>query len=312
MISPKPDDRPGLIQRLGSVAISNPSTVPPVEIECSPVLTTINERNELAYTRKRTELMKIASTLHGSRFSDPSLDPTSPDFDAYQWAKMVLEVANKAGVKFRRASFSFRNLTVSGSSSGSHFQPNVASVLMAPFRITEYISFGKKPETTILNHFDGVIKSGEMLLVLGRPGSGCSTFLKTVAGELQGLKVDKDSVVDYNGMALLLNDFRIFSHGQQGISQDKMIQKYKGELVYNSEVDRHFPHLTVGQTLQFAATMSTPRNHVLAVSRKENASQLTAVAMAICGLAHTKNTKVGNDFVRGVSGGERKVIVNRG
>lgn len=28
---------------------------------------------------------------------------------------------------------------------------------------------------------------------------------------------------------------------------------------------------------------------------------------AICGLTHTQNTKVGNDFVRGVSGGERKV-----
>lgn len=30
--------------------------------------------------------------------------------------------------------------------------------------------------------------------------------------------------------------------------------------------------------------------------------------MAICGLSHTYNTKVGNDFVRGVSGGERKRV----
>lgn len=30
--------------------------------------------------------------------------------------------------------------------------------------------------------------------------------------------------------------------------------------------------------------------------------------MAVCGLSHTYNTKVGNDFVRGVSGGERKRV----
>src|ERR1700744_6704413 len=32
------------------------------------------------------------------------------------------------------------------------------------------------------------------------------------------------------------------------------------------------------------------------------------VIMAIFGLSHTLNTKVGNDFVRGVSGGERKRV----
>ena len=32
------------------------------------------------------------------------------------------------------------------------------------------------------------------------------------------------------------------------------------------------------------------------------------VIMAVFGLTHTFNTKVGNDFVRGVSGGERKRV----
>lgn len=30
--------------------------------------------------------------------------------------------------------------------------------------------------------------------------------------------------------------------------------------------------------------------------------------MAVFGLSHTINTKVGNDFIRGVSGGERKRV----
>lgn len=88
-----------------------------------------------------------------------------------------------------------------------------------------------------------------------------------------------------------------------------MIREHKGEIVYNSEVDKHFPHLTVRETLEFAATVRTPRNRVLSVSRKENVKRVTKVVMAICGLTQTQNTKVGNDYVRGVSGGERKVIL---
>ncbi len=114
---------------------------------------------------------------------------------------MVLSTAHKAGIKFRRASFTFKNLVVTGSGSTSQFQTNVASIFMAPFRLHEYFSFGKKPKTVILKPLDGVTKSGELLMVLGRPGSGCSTFLKTIAGELDGLAIDKDSVIHYNGMA---------------------------------------------------------------------------------------------------------------
>ena len=87
-----------------------------------------------------------------------------------------------------------------------------------------------------------------------------------------------------------------------------MICEHKGEIVYNSEVDKHFPHLTVRETLEFASTVRTPHDRVLSVSRKENVERVTAVVMAICGLAHTQKTKVGNDFVRGVSGGERKIL----
>ena len=35
---------------------------------------------------------------------------------------------------------------------------------------------------------------------------------------------------------------------------------------------------------------------------------MSNVVMTIFGLSHTRNTKVGNDFIRGVSGGERKRV----
>jgi len=73
-------------------------------------------------------------------------------------------------------------------------------------------------------------------------------------------------------------------------------------------VDKHFPHLTVGQTLEFAAAARTPSHRIQGMSRSQYCKHMVQVVMAIFGISHTYNTKVGNDFVRGVSGGERKRV----
>ena len=44
------------------------------------------------------------------------------------------------------------------------------------------------------------------------------------------------------------------------------------------------------------------------MTRKEFVKFVARVVMAVVGLSHTYNTKVGNDFIRGVSGGERKRV----
>ena len=78
--------------------------------------------------------------------------------------------------------------------------------------------------------------------------------------------------------------------------------------MYNAENDIHFPHLTVGETLKFAALARTPENRLPGVSRDEWATHVRNVVMASFGLLHTVDTKVGDDFIRGVSGGERKRV----
>lgn len=70
---------------------------------------------------KRTELTRIATKIHAVDFGDPVLDPAQSDFDVYEWAKTVMRIADQAGVKFRRASFAFRRLLVSGSGSTTRF-----------------------------------------------------------------------------------------------------------------------------------------------------------------------------------------------
>ena len=179
--------------------------------------------------------LERAGTLAGVSDDDPRLDPESPEFDVYIWSKALMRAMDEDQIRLAKAGFAFRNLNVSGSGAALRLQQDFSSALMAPFRFRDFISTGKKPHKKILRNFDGIVKSGEMLIVLGRPGSGCSTFLKTICGELAGLELDQGSTVHYNG-----------------IQQADMIKEFKGETVYNQEVDKHFPHLTVGETLEFA------------------------------------------------------------
>ncbi|KAJ4352737.1 Multidrug resistance protein [Ascochyta clinopodiicola] len=83
---------------------------------------------------------------------------------------------------------------------------------------------------------------------------------------------------------------------------------FRGEAVYTAEVDAHFPQLSVGDTLYFAALARAPRNIPGGVDRERYAAHLRDVIMAMFGISHTANTRVGDDFVRGVSGGERKRV----
>jgi ATP-binding cassette subfamily G (WHITE) protein 2 (PDR) len=94
----------------------------------------------------------------------------------------------------------------------------------------------------------------------------------------------------------------------QGIPMKTMHKDFRGEAIYQAEVDVHFPQLTVGQTLSFAAAARAPNNRFPGVSRQQYADHMRDVIMTIFGLSHTVNTKVGNDFIRGVSGGERKRV----
>jgi ABC-type multidrug transport system permease subunit/ABC-type cobalamin/Fe3+-siderophores transport system ATPase subunit len=87
-----------------------------------------------------------------------------------------------------------------------------------------------------------------------------------------------------------------------------MKKNYRGEAIYTAEVDVHFPAMTVGETLYFAALARRPRNIPGGVTADEYAKHQRDVIMAMYGISHTINTRVGNDFIRGVSGGERKRV----
>lgn len=214
-------------------------------------------------------------TVDDIAMDNPALDPNSADFDLYKWLRAFMRQLDKEEIKIKRAGIVLKNLSISGTGSALNVQKTVGSMFMSPFRVDEYLNFRSKPVKRILRTVEGVLKSGEMLIVLGRPGAGCSTLLKSMTGEMHGLAQSEDSTVHYNG-----------------IPQKQMLKEFKGEVAYNQEVDKHFAHLTVGQTLEHAAALRTPSRRVMGISRKEFVKHIVQVVMAIFGLSSTYNTKV--------------------
>jgi ATP-binding cassette, subfamily G (WHITE), member 2, PDR len=219
-----------------------------------------------------------------------ALDPTSPSFRAKSWARAFFNSVNQS-TPSKVVGVAFKDLHVFGHGSPTDFRSTVGnSILKIPSLVGR--AFGaRQHRIDILHSVEGLVRPGEMLCVLGPPGSGCSTLLKTVAGDTYGLNVSEQSLINY-----------------EGITPKQMHSMYKGEAIYTAEVDAHFPNLNVSDTLYVAAMARTPYSLPQGVSRTRYAEHLRDVVMALFGISHTYNTKVGNDFVRGVSGGERKRI----
>ncbi|RGP78652.1 ABC multidrug [Fusarium longipes] len=221
---------------------------------------------------------------------DQMLNPSSPSFDFEAWSRTLVRLRTHLNVPTPpRSGFAFKDLTVRGSGSAVKQQETVWTLLTFPLKFREW--FRPKQIKTIIQGLNGVVQKGELLLVLGRPGSGCSTFLKTITGQMRDLELESTSILQYTGVP-----HRI------------MTREFQGELIYNGEVDEHLPYLTVGQTLEFAAAMRTPRARLPGITRKDRVKHVVKVVLTVFGLSHTKNTIVGNDYVRGVSGGERKRV----
>lgn len=134
-------------------------------------------------------------------YGSPTVDPTRPEFDAYKWARMFFRLSAEQGLSGRQAGFAFHNLTVHGSGPSVSFQHTVASVVRPSLKLLEL--FGPRSEKKIIRNFNGLVKKGELLVVLGRPGSGCSTLLKSITLELHNLRTSPDSVINYDGTLYL-------------------------------------------------------------------------------------------------------------
>ncbi|KAI9711691.1 MAG: hypothetical protein M1828_001802 [Chrysothrix sp. TS-e1954] len=188
----------------------------------------------------------------------------------------------------------FKDLTVKGIGISATFVKTLPDAVLGSFgpdlyrllcRFFPFLAFGGMgPTRVLINNFTGLVKDGEMMLVLGRPGAGCSTFLKALANS-------RESFVEVSGEV---------SYG--GIDAAKQKKQYRGEINYNPEDDVHMANLNVWQTFVFALLNKTKKRD------KNEIPIIVNALMKMFGIPHTKYTKVGNEYVRGISGGERKRV----
>ncbi|KAJ8112457.1 hypothetical protein OPT61_g5176 [Boeremia exigua] len=187
--------------------------------------------------------------------------------------------------KPKKLGVTWNNLTVKGVSNEALFNENVLSQLL-PFGK----SSGDVPNKTIIDSSFGCVKPGEMLLVLGRPDAGCTSLLNMLSNNRLGY-AEIDGEVSFGAMSSV------------------EAESYRGQIVMNTEEEIFFPSLTVNETIDFATRLRVPYHLPADVTTAEEYAQINKdFLLSAMGIEHTKGTKVGDAYIRGVSGGERKRV----
>ncbi|PIN22044.1 Transporter, ABC superfamily (Breast cancer resistance protein) [Handroanthus impetiginosus] len=136
-------------------------------------------------------------------------------------------------------------------------------------------------EKHILNGITGSVAPGEVLALMGPSGSGKTTLLSLLGGRVR--EPTTGGLITYN---------------------DQPYSKcLKSRIGFVTQDDVQFPHLTVKETLTYAARLRLPRT----LTKEEKDQRATDVIYEL-GLERCQDTMIGGSFVRGISGGERKRV----
>jgi ATP-binding cassette subfamily G (WHITE) protein 2 (SNQ2) len=157
----------------------------------------------------------------------------------------------------KRVGVVYENMTVKGVGSTTSFVRTVPDAILGTFG----------PDRTLINDFTGCVRDGEMMLVLGRPGAGCSTFLKAISNNRESYAAVQGEV------------------SYSGISAADQKKYYRGEVNYNGEDDIHFASLSVWKTLAFALMNKTK------VKEKTDIPVIVEALMKMFGISHTRGSR---------------------
>ncbi|KAF2463577.1 uncharacterized protein BDR25DRAFT_383392 [Lindgomyces ingoldianus] len=236
-------------------------------------------------------LRRVSTATGVSNAAFDPFDTRDPHWTLEQTLRAAIDRGQQtgAGPLSPHVSLCWKDVSVTGDDVGRVTQKDAISLF------TDVVPFIRKlwtktPEKLILDGINGLLDPGEMLLVVGTPGSGCTTLLKVLAGQTEHYRSCSGSIT-YSGIPL-----------------DTMRERFQSMMSFNDEEDSHFPYLTVAQTVEFAASTKAPHQRIHGISRKQFVTMTRDILLAAFGLTHAANTRVGNDFVRGVSGGERRRV----
>lgn len=275
----------------GFSRVSTGVSVEQAEADFADLQREISRASRASHQRKSLDVEKAGSKVAAE--STQSED-TEEIFDLEQALRGDLHAEQEAGIRSKHIGVYWDGLTVKGASGLTNYVKTFPNAFIDFFNVwTPLMGLVGKgtslPEATLLDNFKGVVNPGEMVLVLGRPGSGCTTFLKSIANQRYG----------YTGVS---------GEVLYGPWTAEEFKQYRGEAVYNEEDDRHHSTLTVEQTLRFALDVKAPKKLPAGTTKSKFKEDVISMLLKMFNIEHTRKTVVGDALIRGVSGGERKRV----
>lgn len=141
----------------------------------------------------------------------------------------------------------------------------------------------KGNKQTAINKLSLTVHSGQMLALIGSSGCGKTSLLDIITCRDEG-GITKSGEILING-------------------KRNAPQLVKKSIAHVRQDDRLFPHLTVRETLSFVAKLRLP-THFTQAQRDQRVDDVIAELR----LRQCAHTRVGNNYIRGVSGGERRRV----
>ncbi|KAJ4718269.1 Pleiotropic drug resistance ABC transporter [Melia azedarach] len=177
-----------------------------------------------------------------------------------------------------------------------------------------HVLSSKKRHLTILKDVSGIIKPSRMTLLLGPPGSGKTTLLLALAGKL-------DPTLEFSG--------RVTYNGHD---MNEFVPQRTA--AYISQHDVHIGEMTVRETLAFSARcqgVGSRYDMLSELARREKSANIkpdpdidvfmkataiegqeasvnTDYILKVLGLEVCADTLVGDEMIRGISGGQKKRV----
>ncbi|KAG8888726.1 hypothetical protein FRB98_006983 [Tulasnella sp. 332] len=149
---------------------------------------------------------------------------------------------------------------------------------------------------TIVREVSATCANGEMLVIIGASGSGKTTVLNAIVGRLANLPIDNGSVFYSPSSAISAADRTPLS-----------ARTIKQRIGFVKQQDTLLEHLTVRETLMFAAALRLPQS--VSKETRELIVNHTIEGVPLTyqlGLRDAANTIIGGVLRKGISGGERR------
>ncbi|KAL2940233.1 ABC transporter G family member 42 [Bienertia sinuspersici] len=287
------------------------------------------------YNRLRTSVLKsYAESQNQSKILHKEVDVRNLDVndriefidrlfkvaeeDNEKFLKKLKDRIDKVGIRLPTVEVRFEHLTIEADcyvgTRALPTLPNAARNFAESLIGMIGIKLAERKKLTILKDVSGIVKPSRMCLLLGPPSSGKTTFLLALAGKLDSaLKVQGE--ITYNGHNL-----------------DEFVPQKTS--AYISQNDVHIGSMTVKETLDFSARCQGvgSRYELLAeLARREKdhglkpdpevdlfmkatamegveSNLIVDYTLRILGLDICRDTLVGDDMQRGISGGQKKRV----